>query len=134
MSYTDFNKMLDTLYESIDDTHSSKFYIPEPKFNKKTTRLDWNNVNDFLKVINRHPLHFLSFIKNERKIMANYNDSILMLQGKFKKEDITKIMTEYLNKYCKCPVCNSYETTLIKDGSVRRDKISCCKCKSTTFC
>lgn len=133
MSYKDFNKMLDSLYESIDESKTSKFYIPEPKFTKKPTRMDWNNVNEFLKIINRHPIHFVSFIKNERKIMANYNGSILMLQGKFRKDDITKIMTEYLDKYCKCPVCGSYHTKLVKDVTVRKEKINCDKCKSITY-
>ena len=135
MSYKEFNKMLDNLYESLDtSTESSKFYISEPKFNKKPTRLDWLNVNDFLRTVNRHPSHFLSYIINVRKLRATYDGKIMMLQGKYKKDDLTKIMTEYIQKYCKCSICGSFDTTLLKDTSLRKDKLSCNKCKSVNYC
>ena len=135
MSYKDFNKMLDNLYNQIDNSKSkNQIYLPEPKINKKPTRIDWLNINKFLKIVNRSIEHFINYLKNERKIDANYHNKLFIIHGKFRKDDINKIMIEYVNKYCKCPSCNSFDTVLAKDGSTRKDKIICNKCKSITFC
>lgn len=135
MSYLDFNKMLDNLYDQLDQTNSkTTFYIPEPKINKKPTRLDWLNATEFLKTINRSLDHFINFLKTERKVIASYHKNIIIIKGKFRKTDINKMMIEYVNKFCKCPVCSSFDTLLAKDGTIRRDKLICQKCKSTTFC
>lgn len=135
MSELQFNKMLDELYDELASQNAnSNLHLPEPKINKKPTRLDWNNINDFLKIINRSKNHFLLFLKNDRKILANYNNQILMIQGKYHKNDIIKIMTEYTNKFVKCPICKSYDTILSKDLSIRKDKINCNKCKSINYC
>ena len=137
---TDFNTMLDNLYLQLDVIKEEpiKFYLPEPKISKKSTRLDWINVKDFLKTVNRSYEHFLNFIKHERKVNASYNvvdgNNVLMIQGRIKKEDISKIMLEYTDKYTKCFICSSYNTVLVKDGLIKKDKIVCNKCKSVHYC
>lgn len=130
----DFNTMLDELYIQLDKNNKYNFVIPEPKFNKKPTRIDWINIKEFLKTVNRSYEHFLSFVKDERKMVASYNKRTLMIQGKFKPDDIIKVMKEYLNKYCKCPVCSKYNTYLVRDTELRKDKIICDTCKSNTYC
>lgn len=135
MSYKEFNKMIDELYDIIGDVKkNNKFFIPEPIISKKPTRLDWINVNQFLKAANRSNTHFLNYITNTRKIIATFDNSILMIQGKYRKDDLTKIIKEYLNIYSKCNVCNSLNTTLLRDTKLRKDKISCNKCKSINYC
>ena len=134
MSHLNFNEMLDNLYKQIDRTTDSTVYLPEPKINKKPTRIDWTNTDKFLKTVNRSFEHFINYLKVERKICAGYQNKIFIIPGRFRKEDINKIMLEYVNKFCKCPVCNSFDTILAKDGTVRKEKIICNKCKSITFC
>lgn len=130
-----FNKMLDSLYEELSSQNSNNnLRLPEPKINKKPTRLDWNNINEFLKIINRSQDHFISFLKNDRKILSTFKDKTLMIQGKYNKNDIIKIMTEYVNKYSLCPICSSYDTILSKDMTIRKEKINCNKCKSSNYC
>lgn len=136
MSYKNFNKMLDNLYNLLGDysQESTKFYLDEPQCNKKPTRLDWINVNNFLKKINRSSNHFLNYIINVRKILATYNGTVMIIQGKYNKNDITKIMLEYISNYCSCSICNSYDTILIKDVTIRKEKLFCNKCKSVNYC
>lgn len=136
MSYKNFNKMLDNLYNLLGDysQESTKFYLDEPQCNKKPTRLDWINVNNFLKKINRSSNHFLNYIINVRKILATYNGTVMIIQGKYNKNDITKIMLEYISNYCSCSICNSYDTILIKDFTIRKEKLFCNKCKSVNYC
>ncbi|ADO67086.1 putative eIF-2B/eIF-5 [Cafeteria roenbergensis virus] len=135
MSYLDFNSMLNNLYTKFgDSSFENVFYLPEPKISKKSTRIDWININVFLKSVNRSIEHFINYLKNDRKISTTYQNNILIIQGKYRKEDINKMMLEYVNKFCKCPICSSYDTLLVKDGTIRKEKIICSKCKSTTFC
>lgn len=135
MSYKNFSIMLNKLYQQLDNKKKEfVLCLPEPKISKKPTRLDWLNINMFLKKINRSPEHFIHFLKDERKISVSYQRNILIIQGKFKIEDINKIILEYVNKYCKCLECGCYDTLLIRDGSTRKDKINCHNCHSTKFC
>ena len=136
MSYKNFDLMITELYEELKQVnHSTKndFYIPEAKITKKPTRLDWINFFDFLKKINRSPQHFIKFLKHERKIDGDLVGTVLIIQGKYRKEDVSKIMVEYTNKFCLCPICKSYNTNLLKDAIIKKEKISCLKCKSQTF-
>lgn len=136
MSYLDFNKMLDELYLELNKKtkNNTTFYIPEPKINRKPTRLDWLNAKEFLKKVNRSYEHFITFLKTDRNIVASIVNKVFIIQGKYKKEDINKIILEYINKFCKCSVCGGMDTYLAKDVSIRKEKVVCNTCKSTTYC
>jgi len=130
----DFNTMLEELTVKLKNLKNpSKLNLPEPIIDKKTTRLSWLNVNDFLKIINRPIEHLIKYMKNDRQMNVSLINDVLMIQGKFQKKDLQKIMLEYIARYVKCPVCGNNHTNLIKDTLLRKEKIHCPRCLSKVF-
>jgi len=127
-----FETMLSELYTDLSRMKTpSEINLPEPKIDKKPTRISWLNVNEYLSKINRPIEHLLRYLKKERNVDASFLEDKLILQGKLRKEDIEKIMLEYLNAYVKCPICNCNYTTL--ETLMRKDRINCSRCLSKTF-
>ena len=132
--YKDFDFTNNQLYNQIKNIKSkNNFFLPEVQAIKKTTRIDWINVNIFLKTINRNIQHLILFLKNDRRMTVSFTNNVLMIQGKFNKTDIEKIMIEYSKKYCQCKVCLNFNTSLLKDSQYKKYKLSCNTCKSTLF-
>jgi len=130
----EFDTMLEELFMELKELKSpSKLNLPDPKFDKKPTRLSWLNVNDYLRIINRPIDHLIKYLKTDRQMNVAMIDDTLIIQGKFHKKDLEKIMLEYISRYVKCPVCGNNYTSLVKDMSLRKERIECNRCLSKTF-
>lgn len=127
-----FETMLSELFTDLSQLKkSTEINLPEPKVDKKPTRISWLNVDEYLKKINRPVEHLLKYMKKERNVDASFIEDRIIIQGKLRKDDIEKIMLEYLDRYVKCPICNCNFTSL--ENVMRKDRINCSRCLSKTF-
>jgi translation initiation factor 2 subunit 2 len=130
-----FFKMLNDVYVELDTltTNSSKLIIPDPIIEKSTTNTYWKNVKKILQSINRSPEHFIEFLNKELKtgewISNSKSDGIVMI-GKFTKNQIMHVISEYIKKYVICNICNSIDTIMDKNKELRSYFVLCNKCKS----
>jgi translation initiation factor 2 beta subunit (eIF-2beta)/eIF-5 len=130
-----FLKMLNDVYIELDNVSStsSKLIIPDPIMEKSTTNTYWKNVKKILQSINRSPEHFMEFFNKELKtgewISNSKSDGIVMI-GKFTKNQIMHVISEYIKKYVVCNICYSTETIMDKNKELRSYFVFCNKCKS----
>lgn len=130
-----FSKMLDDVYVELEKitSNSSKLIIPDPIIEKSTTNTYWKNVKKILQSINGLPEHFMEFLNKELKtgewISNSKSDGIVMI-GKFTKNQIMHVISEYIKKYVICNICNSTDTIMDKKKELRSYFVSCNKCKS----
>lgn len=130
----DFDNMLTELTLELKNIKTqTRLNLPEPKCDKKPTRLSWLNVNDYLKIINRPIEHLIKYMKTDRQMNVSLIDNVLMIQGKFQKNDLQKVMLEYISRFVKCPICGNNFTSLEKDIRLRKERITCSRCLSKTF-
>ncbi len=134
---TEFNKMLDIVYNNIENKtkcfNSQKLVVPNPVLEYSTTNTYWKNVKKILMAINRTPEHFIDFINIEMKtgewLSSSKSDGIVMI-GKFKMDKIMHVLQSYIKKYVICNICNSSNTILERNKDLRSYMINCNKCNS----
>lgn len=132
MDYKDFNCMLSNVYDSLKESNG-KLFLPEVITEKKPTRIDFINVTEIFKIINRDIKHFIKFLDKTRGISSDFHNKKLLIQGKYNKDNINKYLIEYIKKYVFCPSCKNYHTLLVKDGATKKEKIKCLDCNSINF-
>jgi translation initiation factor 2 beta subunit (eIF-2beta)/eIF-5 len=119
---TEFETMVNEVYEHLN-VHSKGELLILPKIDVdiNTTRLHWKNVKEYLKVIKRHPDHFLKFLRNELPgksinwFSGSKSDGLIFL-GKFQKQQyIITLIKKYIDVYVICPSCKLADTMMNKE-------------------
>ena len=129
MSY-DFDTLMNEAYDSLENTtNNTHLILPKIICEITVTRINWKNVNEYLKIIKRHPDHFINFLKIEYpdKEFSWFSGSIsdgLIIHGKFLKQQfIHDFALKYINMFVICSACKSADTNLIKNS-----KLYCFEC------
>ena len=129
-----FENMLNNTYNLINIHKQNKLILPNMDVIINTNKLYWNNVYDFLKLINRNEDHFLNFLKyelNNKEINWISTLSIedgLIIHEKFPKlNKIIEVRNKYISQYVICSSCNSYNTVLNK-FIFKKYKFLCLNC------
>ena len=133
-----FNDMLDEAYKVLEYNEPVVYNLNLPQIDIEITasRLYWKNLNEYLKIINRPPDHFMSFIKNElcdRDINWYSNNIIdgIIIQGKYlKQNNIMELIKKYINTCVICSSCNSPNTELNKSLG-KKYIFNCIQCNMT---
>jgi len=123
----DFNTLVNNAYSILNNqTHNGNLILPEVVVEIGTTRIHWKNVKEYLKVIQRNPDHFMSWLKSELpgKEINWYSGSKsegLIIHGKRQtKKDISHILMKYIKKYVTCSSCKNSNSTLTKENSIEK--------------
>lgn len=130
----DFDTMVDETYNQLSQSSNYKpLNLPTPILEIDTTRLHWKNVKDFLKTVNRNPIHFMEFMKKEftgRDVdwVSNSKSDGLFIHGKrLKQQQINDISNKYIEMYVNCSSCKKSNTTMFKE-SHKRYEFECNSC------
>jgi translation initiation factor 2 subunit 2 len=117
----DFEYMLDEAYTLLDNNNRNiRLNLPDPIIESTPTRFHWKNVKDFLKILHRHPEHFMDFMKKSmpnREInwFSESKSEGIVILGKYqKKNEIIDVITKYTTKYVICSSCKNPNTKLDK--------------------
>lgn len=116
-----FETMVNETYNYIEqDIKGETLILPKSIIECTITKLYWKNVKNYLKVIKRHPDHFMNFLKKEftnREVnwVSSSKSDGLIIHGKgLKPNNITEISLKYVNMYVKCSSCKKTNTFMIK--------------------
>ncbi|XP_026426975.1 eukaryotic translation initiation factor 2 subunit beta-like isoform X1 [Papaver somniferum] len=78
------------------------------------------NFMDLCKVMHREAEHVMEFLFAEMGISGSLDgQKRLVIEGKFAAKVIEGILEKYINEYVKCNDCNTHETDLLKEISVK---------------
>ena len=129
-----FEERLDEVYQKLGTKKSKKITIPKPILERGTTKIHWKNVKQLLKIIRRPPDHFISFLNSEIDNKASWKTASksdgMLLTGRFTIKDIYRLITKYLNTYVTCSICQSVNTSIKRDVSLRKYQLHCKNCLS----
>lgn len=134
-----FEDMLNELYDNLDQNNKVvSVALPEPKLIKNGNNIIWKNVKEFLRLTNRPPDHFTTFLNKDCNCQVNWiteskSDGLIFTQKKIKAVHIIDYMKLYLKEYVVCKSCKSYNTTIIKDSSIRKYNLICLNCKNEYY-
>tara|TARA_B100001287_G_C22662548_1_gene521123 strand:+ start:1546 stop:1959 length:414 start_codon:yes stop_codon:yes gene_type:complete len=132
-----FFERLDSIYNILEEEkrNEGKLILPQPNIEVTTTNTFWHNVKDFLRAVNRPPVHFIEFLGDQLNTEVTQKSSSLkkglILKGKQKKQKVTPIIEKYVKECVLCQYCSSYNTKIKKDSNIRKYILTCRSCNSS---
>ena len=134
-----FEDMVNEAYQQLDsDSRGDTLILPEPVTIIDATRLHWKNVKDYLRVIRRHPDHFMSFLKKEipgkeiNWFSGSKADGLIVHGKRQKNNEVTELSLKYVDTYVICPSCKHADTRLVKENS-KNYQFECLDCGMKKF-
>jgi translation initiation factor 2 beta subunit (eIF-2beta)/eIF-5 len=129
------NESYDILAQMTDNTkQTNKLVLPTMDIEICPTKLHWKNVTNYLEIINRHPDHFMEFLKRElpnKQIgwySSNKSEGLLVHALRQKKNEIATLAIKYANNYVLCPCCKKYNSELNRDSETKKYEFKCNEC------
>ncbi len=134
-----FNTLVTDAYNILDkQSRGEDLILPEIVVDIGTTRLHWKNVKNFLKVVRRHPDHFMEWLKSELPnkeiswFSGSKSDGLIIHGKRQKKSDITDLALKYVSSYIICPSCKHADTQMSKIGH-KQYEFECLDCGMKKF-
>jgi translation initiation factor 2 beta subunit (eIF-2beta)/eIF-5 len=119
-----FEILVNEAYETLDQKYNGNMLIlPEIIVEINKVRLHWKNVKNYLRIINRHPDHFIDWLKSERPgyelnwYSGSKADGLIIHGKRQRKSDISDLALKYVNNYVICSSCAQVNTVMIKTVS-----------------
>ncbi|RLF23961.1 MAG: translation initiation factor IF-2 subunit beta [Thermoprotei archaeon] len=110
---------------------ATRFEIPKAKITVIGMRTVIHNFKEICERLNREPRHVLRFILRELATAGMFEGDVLVLQGKFSKGAIDRLIEIYAKNYVICPVCGAPDTKLIKEKRLMFMVCEACGAKSS---
>lgn len=131
----DFSNLLDDVYTILGDSHTDLLVLPEPDFDKGTTRVIWKNIKAFLKITGTPPDHLFDFVEKQTNKKLSWfsesvSDGLIIHDKRFSKNEAIGLMKKYTDNYVLCNICKKSNTQMFKDTEIRKYKIKCDDCNS----
>jgi len=128
-----FESMLNEVYDNLENKQKNKIILPKLDINISTTNTYWKNIKQFLKTIKRGPEHFIIKMNHNigetNWVSSSKSDGIVII-GRVKKDKILSFIQNYMKTYVVCNICNSVDTELNKNNTIRQYQLKCNCCKS----
>jgi len=135
---TDFNKLANDAYHILDQQYKSgNLTLPEVNVEIEPTRLHWKNVKEFLKLVRRHPDHFMNWLKTELPnqeinwFSGSKSDGLIIHGKRQKKSNITNMILKYVNTFIICTSCKHADTIMTKSN--KHWEFECIDCGMKKF-
>jgi len=114
----DYASLLERAYRTIPEKaqKASKYEIPKSSVMTIGSKTIVTNFKEICEKVNRDFTHVSRFILRELATAGSVEESRLVLQGKFSKEQIDNLVERYVRMYVICPSCGKPDTKLVKEG------------------
>ena len=129
-----FENMVNEAYQQLDrESRGETLILPPPVTCIETTRLHWKNVKEYLRVIRRHPDHFMSFLKKEipgkeiNWFSGSKSDGLIIHGKRQNNKELTELSLKYIDTFVICSSCKHADTHLIKESS-KNYQFECLDC------
>jgi translation initiation factor 2 subunit 2 len=130
-----FEEMLDVLLNKIEKKQQNvNIVLPNPILIKSGNNMIWKNIKDYLKIVKRHPDHFINFLNYELSCLINWisesKSDGCIIHLKVKNNTIVDLMKKYIREYVICKSCQSSNTKIDKDKVLRKHIFTCNDCNN----
>ena len=125
----DYEKMLDRLYASLPERtkRHERFEMPAAESFMQGHKTIVKNFTSILKVLNRDKKHLFKYLAKETASAAAIDDNgRLVLNGKFNREQVNKLIASYIVQFILCPECKRPDTKVVEKQGVRMLKCEAC--------
>ena len=134
-----FDKLVNNAYLILDQqSRGEDLILPEIVVEIGTTRLHWKNVKDFLRVVRRHPDHFMEWFKSELPskeinwFSGSKSDGLIIHGKRQRKSDVVEMALKYVSNYVICSSCKHADTKMSNIGH-KRYEFECLDCGMKKF-
>jgi translation initiation factor 2 beta subunit (eIF-2beta)/eIF-5 len=135
----DFNTLVNDAYIILDQqARGQDLILPEIIAESSPTRLHWKNVKEYLKVIRRHPDHFIEWMSSELPgqeinwFSGSKSDGLIVHGKRQKKSDLADLALKYVNVFVVCPSCKCADTKMTKTTH-KTHEFECFSCGMKKF-
>ena len=127
--FTDLTNRLYSLLEGKTDNNKQDKLKIMPKLATLGNKTKILNFNSICQKLAREPTHMMKYFSVELSTDCNLNEeNELIITRIFKENAIVKVLTNYVDQFVKCKICDSYNTELLKDNRITF--IKCLNCNS----
>ena len=92
--------------------------IPEPKSHFEGNKTIISNMNKIAEAIERDPRHTFKYLVKRLATSGTMVEERAIMKGRFRKEQISSVINEYVASYVTCPICKRPDTKLTKSGDI----------------
>lgn len=130
-----FEQMLDNLLNKIEKKQNKiNIILPDPVLIKSGNNIIWKNIKEYLKIIKRPPTHFINFLNYELSCLINWisesKSDGCIIHLKIKSNTIIDLMKKYIKDYVLCKSCQSINTIINKDKTLKKYNFICYDCNN----
>ncbi len=120
-------------FELNQQTEIKKLILKPPRIVRISTRkVSWTNFNELCSAINRNPEHVMQFFLEELSTTGVINGAYhLIINGRYRSQNIETLIKQYVNKYVICRMCRSSDTKFERNATNRLYFINCQLCSAT---
>ncbi len=110
---------------------SERFEMPKPICEAVGNKTAIANFQEMASKIDRDPKHLLKFLSKEMATAGAQVGGRAVFQGRFPIVTIKRLFEIYLEKYVVCPICNSPDTKVVREGKFHFLVCEACGAKSS---
>jgi len=103
-----------------------RFEVPELETRRDGSKTVIENFKEFVDKFGREEKHFSKFVQNELGTAGHIEGDELVLNGEFRRGQISKRVEDYTEKYVFCSECSRPDTDLVKEKGVELLKCQAC--------
>ncbi len=121
--------MLDRLYLSLPERSKKheRFEMPEAESFIQGNKTIVKNFSAITKSIGRNQKHFLKYITKETATAAALDENgRLVLNRKFRREQLNDLVKSYISQFLLCPECKRPDTKVVEKQGIRMLKCEAC--------
>ncbi len=121
-----YMELLDRAYKMVSPRVQRRSEIPKLRVQQVGRKTVVANFNEVVERLNRDPAHIAKFFMRELAIPGTIEGSSLVLHGEKSPRILEAVYERYIKYYVVCPVCNSIDTELRKEGRIYVMKCTAC--------
>ncbi len=125
-----YMKLLDKAYKVITPRVQRRQEIPRLKIQTLPKRTIIQNFKEVCQKLNRDPSHVARFFLKELAVPGNIEGEAFTIYAERSPRTLETVYERYIKFYVVCPVCNSIDTYLTKEGRIY--VLHCTACGATT--
>ena len=104
--------------------------LPIPRTMVSGKKTYWINFIEFPNALRREPSEFLNYFRSQLAINASIENGRAIFMGRPDKHSFSALLERYLKERVICPVCNSPDTHLEKEGKLTSIVCEACGARS----
>lgn len=113
----DYERLLDRALSQLpqQQVRRERFEIPKAQVSVIGNRTVIHNFMEIADTLRREPRHLMRFILKELATAGNLEGGLLVLQGRFSRATINRLIEIYTKNYVICPVCGAPDTRIVRE-------------------